>query len=340
MLAEAAICVEVFLAMTQTKQVSLVDIKGDNLGKQLVQRLIAVCNEQRLLLWEIVIDVVDNLCRHVRLACPRRTNNDRQSGLRPRHDRFDLSRRKANRVQLRCIDKIGTIVGWLVRGHFECLNLSLEGRFSISASLLGYFPCLRLFRLRHFLQDIWRSEAAGYVVARLYDFSGKTFHEVLPVKKRVSVIKLLNAIGEILVVGACWVAVAQEDFVQPRWHWRPRQNQVADRLQYRLEVVLSAVSPEEDVGTPVHIWLSSCRPLGILVVGSRVKLELYSSLAIQVSRAFPSMTPSVIRDLHNLGSSDRHDAKLLGLGLDVSPVRDGLCWRWLNCEQKDDIVGS
>src|SRR3569833_636249 len=76
MLAEAAFGIELIFAMAKAQQVSLVNIQSNELGEELIQRLVAVRYQQCSLPREAVVNIVDDLRRDISLASTGRSDND------------------------------------------------------------------------------------------------------------------------------------------------------------------------------------------------------------------------------------------------------------------------
>ena len=73
--AEILLCIQLLNAPTQSKKISLWDVQGHNLLKQIVQSLVGVRHQDDLLIWEIVEQQIHHLTLKRNALRPKKTCN-------------------------------------------------------------------------------------------------------------------------------------------------------------------------------------------------------------------------------------------------------------------------
>lgn len=99
-LAEIFLRVELLFSVTETKQVSLVDILLHDLLEQVVERVVRVSHEKNPLVGEVVVKIRNYLHGNVRFTGSGRSNDGRQPEVHSGIDRFHLNRGKPHLVHL------------------------------------------------------------------------------------------------------------------------------------------------------------------------------------------------------------------------------------------------
>ncbi|QQP38438.1 Uncharacterized protein FKW44_019008 [Caligus rogercresseyi] len=62
---------------------SLIDVQGHDFLKELIKGLIGMCDDKRSLLWEVVVEEINNLNGYIRFTRSRWAHNHGQPGIHP-----------------------------------------------------------------------------------------------------------------------------------------------------------------------------------------------------------------------------------------------------------------
>mmetsp|Transcript_58261 Transcript_58261/g.180759 ORF Transcript_58261/g.180759 Transcript_58261/m.180759 type:complete len:534 (-) Transcript_58261:673-2274(-) len=222
--------VKLLNAAPQPEEVALGDIKGDNLLKEVVKRLVRVCHQDDLLVREVVKKKIHNLNCRVRLPCPRWPNDHCQPRIDTRADGLDLHGRESYLVLSRLALLIWTHVRQRVRGG----NHALRGP---AASLRAPGPLK--------LQPEGALEVLGDVdVLRLRE----RLQYVVLIKEGVAKVDGVEHRRELPILRCARVAVAEEEVMEPVGDdGILGVHQAADCLEDGLEVVLLGLAPNNEV---------------------------------------------------------------------------------------------
>lgn len=256
--------------MAEPEQVSLVNVQAHDLFKKLVQRLVRMRHNERLLVREVVVDVRDDLYGDVRFTSAWRTDDHRQAWLHSGPDRFDLRGGEVDRVGLGLVVRVGSPVKLLVRLDVDLCLVSegeLEGRYGL---VLG--------------------------VGQFNLVLGERLHEMVVGQEGVVEVQGADGLFDLGVVGSGWVAVAEQEVPQPVGHHKVGVHEVADALEHRLEVACLWVAAHEHVEARIDVldrWLGQ-QQVRVFLVLVRVQEDAQRALRAAELVAFALLVVVVL----------------------------------------------
>mmetsp|Transcript_7163 Transcript_7163/g.14532 ORF Transcript_7163/g.14532 Transcript_7163/m.14532 type:complete len:363 (-) Transcript_7163:1954-3042(-) len=291
-------------------------------------------DEQGALLRPVVVQLVHDLHRHVRLARAGRAHHHRQPRVHPGPNRAHLGGREVDGVDAWVVLGVGPRVRVGHRLHLQHLRLRLCLLRGLRLRLLALLAALLagngLLRGRGGggegdLEGRLGSLRAGAHV--LYRELGERLLQVVLAEEGVLEGDGGELVRHVGVVRRRRVAVPEEDVVQPLRDGALLVHQVADALQDRLEVVLLGLAAHEEVeglvdvlaavldgGGGVQLVLRRVqrhrhRPHAPLGGGPVLLPHLASEVVHQLAR--------LVADLHHLAPAHVLEALLLLVGVEV-----------------------
>eukprot|EP00976_Prorocentrum_cordatum_P019339 392216-Prorocentrum_minimum.AAC.1 len=311
--------VQLLLAHAEAEEVAGGNVALHDLLEEVVERVVGVRDEQRALLRAVVVQLVHDLHRHVRLASTGRAHHHGQARVRPRADRLHLGGREAHGVDARVVLGVGPRVRG---GHRLHLQDPRYRRLRLLRGLrLGLLPLLpALLAAGSLLLLRWRRGGEGDlkgglgVLLPLADVLHRKLRERLLQVRLVEEgvlegdgVELVGHVGEVRRGG---VAVAEENVVQPLRDGALLVHEVADALQDRLEVVLLGLAAHEQVERLVDVLVPHLHGgVGVQLVLRRVQRHRHRAhgplgggpvLLPHLAREVVHQLARLVPDLHHL----------------------------------------
>mmetsp|Transcript_66781 Transcript_66781/g.118196 ORF Transcript_66781/g.118196 Transcript_66781/m.118196 type:complete len:269 (+) Transcript_66781:1965-2771(+) len=258
-----------------------------------------MCNQDNLLIGEVVEQQVHNLHCGISFACSRRSHNHGQSRIDSGTDGFHLDRCKANLV----------LSGLALRIRSHVRQRVCRSNYSFKLSL----ACRTISNLLK-LQTEWALKLLRHVDILSVR---ERLKDVIFIDESVPEVDRVQCSRQLPILSSARISIAEEEVVQPIWHHCVLVvHKASDGVKNCFEVVLFRPSADDKVQRRVDLALALGHRLQVLVILCRVQEHPCHTVVSNWSFPFrwirvTDYVALVIQKLGDFGPAKGHDSKRL-----------------------------